>query len=125
LEFYIVHVQDFAEIIVEQAEEVENRIVNAIGQETFTYKELIKNIMQIIGKKKPVICVSPFLGYIAGRIIGIIKKDVTITRPEIKGLMQNLLYVDDLPKGKIKLTEWATENKNSLGIKYASELERR
>jgi len=120
-----IHVLDFAEIIVKEALSDENRIINAIGPETFEYKDLVKIIMKIINIKKPVLNAPPIIGYWVGKIVSKIKKDVTITKPEIKGLMDNLLYVETEPTGKIKLTEWASENKKTLGVKYASELSRR
>ena len=48
-----------------------------------------------------------------------------ITRDEITGLMNSLLYVDSPPVGKTKLTEWVKEHRDSLGRKYTSELARR
>lgn len=120
-----IYVHDFAEVLITEAENPKNNIVNAIGAETFTYKELILTIKKIIGSKTPVINVSPGFGYRVGKIVSSLKKDVTITRPEIKGLMDNLLYVDDKPAGKTKLTEWAEKNKKTLGKKYSNELLRR
>ncbi|MBN2778946.1 MAG: NAD(P)H-binding protein [Bacteroidales bacterium] len=120
-----IHVEDFANILVEEAENPENNIVNAIGPETFTYRGLIKTIMKIIGIKKPVICAPPWIGYLVGKKISKKQNDVTITFPEIRGLMKNLLYVDTPATGKTKLTDWAKESKNTLGMEYASELSRR
>ncbi|MDR1877281.1 MAG: NAD(P)H-binding protein [Flavobacteriaceae bacterium] len=120
-----IHIDDFVEIITEEIEREENNILNAIGLETFTYKELIVKLMEIFNIRKRIINVSPIVGYYIGKFISFLKHDVTITREEIKGLMDDLLYVDDVPKGKIKLTEWAKENKNILGEEYASELSRR
>jgi len=120
-----IHIDDFSDIIVEESLSGENKIVNAIGLETFTYNELITKLMEIFNLHKPLVHVSPRTGYYFGKVISFLKNDVTITREEIKGLMDNLLYVDDVPKGKIKLTEWARENKDTLGKNYASELSRR
>ena len=44
--------------------------------------------------------------------------------PEVKGLMADLPYVDAPPTGEIKLTDWAKENADNLGIRYESELAR-
>ena len=81
--------------------------------------------MKIIDVKKKIIHVDPFIGYLVGRLLSFFKNDVTITRAEIKGLMSDLLFVNDSPKGKTKLSEWAMENKNGLGNEYANELSRR
>jgi NADH dehydrogenase len=120
-----IYVDDLAELAVEQGESKENGIINAIGPETFTYRELVKTIAKIIGKKRPVIPVPPLLGYLMGKLVGKLVGDVTITREEIAGLMGNLLYVDAPPAGKTRLTDWAREHADTLGRKYTSELARR
>lgn len=120
-----IYVEDLAELAVEQGELMENTIINAIGPETFTYKELIESIGNIIEKKRLIISVPPLLGYIACMLMGKFVKDVIITQEEIKGLMENLLYVNSPPTGKTKLTDWAKEYAYTLGKLYTSELARR
>ena len=119
------HVEDFAQLLVEQAYVTEKTVINAIGPETFTYRGLVEKMSEIIRVKRPIISVSPWIGYIAGRIIGKCVGDVTITREEITGLMSDLLYVDAPAAGKTKLLEWARRNSETLGCSYASELARR
>ena len=120
-----IYIEDLAELAVEQGKSKEDVITNAIGPETFTYKELVETIGDIIGKQKPIVSFSTTMGYIAGLLIGKIVGDVMITRDEITGLMNSLLYVDSPPVGKTKLTEWVKEHRDSLGRKYTSELARR
>jgi NADH dehydrogenase len=120
-----IYVDDLAEIAVTQGEIRQDTIIQAIGPETFTYRDLVKEISKIIGVWRPVIPVPPTFGYLAGSIIGKLVNDVFITRQEIEGLMGDLLYVDAPPVGKTKLTEWAKQNADSLGMYYASELSRR
>ncbi|HVO44582.1 MAG TPA: NAD(P)H-binding protein [Aggregatilineales bacterium] len=119
------YVDDLAALAVEQGLHGEDRIINAIGPETFTYRELVKTIGAIIGSPRPVLSVSPAVGYIAGTLIGRLVGDVTITREEIAGLMANLLYVAAPPAGGTRLTGWARAHAATLGLHYASELARR
>jgi NADH dehydrogenase len=120
-----IYVDDLAELAVQCGEQRENTVIDAIGPETFTYKELVETIGRLIGKTRPVISVSPSLGYWMGKIIGKFVGDVVITREEIEGLMANLLYVDSPPAGKTKLTTWIKNHADSLGLHYTSELARR
>jgi NADH dehydrogenase len=120
-----IYVGDLAELAVEQGEKREDVTIDAIGPETFTFKELVETIGEIIGGKRTVISVSPVLGNLAGNIIGRFVNDVLITREEIEGLMAELLYVDALPAGKTKLTDWAKQHSDSLGRVYTNELARR
>jgi len=120
-----VFVDDLAGLAVELGAARENRVVDAIGPETFTYRELVQKIGEIIGKPRPMVSVPDFIGYMVGWFVGKIVGDVVITREEIEGLKADLLYADSPPAGKTRLTEWAALNSSSLGVKYASELARR
>lgn len=120
-----IYVDDLAALAVEQGATSDNAIIDAIGPETFTYRELVRTVGQSIGKDRPIVSVPPALGYSAGWIVGKLVGDVVITRDEIRGLMDGLLYVDSPPAGDTRLTEWAAEYADTLGHRYASELARR
>lgn len=120
-----IYVEDLADLAVNQGESRENRVIDAIGPETFTYKGLVATIGDLIGVRKPIIPFPPNLGYLAGQVIGRWVGDVMITREEIEGLMANLLYVDSPPSGPTKLTEWVRAHADTLGLRYTSELARR
>jgi len=120
-----IYVDDLAGLAVEHGELRDNVTVDAIGPETFTYRELVEDIGEILGKKRPVISISPSVGFAVARIAGALLNDVIITREEIDGLMEDLLYVDARPAGTTRLTGWASENAHTLGLHYHSELARR
>jgi NADH dehydrogenase len=120
-----IYVDDLARLAVEQGRSLENKIINAIGPETFTYRELVARIGQLIGKDRPIVSVPPWMGYAVGWLRGAIVGDVVITRDEIEGLMADLLYVEAPPAGQIVLTEWVKGHADTLGCHYTSELARR
>ncbi len=120
-----IHVDDLAELAVREGREAENRVIDATGPETFTYRGLVEEIGEAIGKRRPIVSVPPFMGYLAGLLVGKILGDVTITRDEIKGLMAGLLRTDSPPAGRTRLTEWVRENASTVGTHYHSELARR
>ncbi|MCC6694232.1 MAG: NAD(P)H-binding protein [Candidatus Hydrogenedentes bacterium] len=120
-----IYVDDLAALAVERAVSDENAIIDAIGPETFTYRELVRVIGGIIGHPRPVISIPPRLGGIVAAIVGRLVNDVIITPEEIEGLMADLLHVDSPPAGHTRLTDWAREHAQELGRRYASELARR
>ena len=120
-----IYVDDLAQLAVAAGENTENEIINAIGPETFTYRELVGTIGEIIGKKRPILSIPPALGHVVGWFLGKIVGDVLITKEEIDGLMADLLHVDTPPTGKTALTAWAKNHAETLGRKYTSELARR
>lgn len=120
-----IYVDDLAQLAVEQGRTADNRIIDAIGPETFTYRELVRQIGEIIGKPRSILSAPPMLGLAAGWLLGKLTGDVVITREEITGLMQGLLCTNSRPAGQTRLTDWARENAATLGIRYANELARR
>lgn len=120
-----IYVDDLAELAVAQGQSRENIMIDAIGPETFSYRELVMIIGEIIGKKRPIISIHPLLGYLVSQIVGRLVDDVLVTREEIAGLTTDLLYTPSPPVGSTKLTTWAERHADTLGQNYTSELARR
>jgi NADH dehydrogenase len=120
-----IHVDDLAKLAVDEGQKRENVVINAIGPETFTYRGLVQEIGRIIKKRRLIVPIPPALGYFVGKAAGVLVRDVTITKDEVQGLMDDLLYVDAPPAGMTKLTEWVRERAAIVGSRYHSELARR
>jgi NADH dehydrogenase len=120
-----IYVDDLAQAAAQKVSENRNEVIEAIGPETFTYRELIARIGRAISVKRPIISVPPILGYWSCRMVGLFIGDVVITREEIRGLMEGRLYVDAPPLGATKLTDWIDRHRDSLGRRYTSEMARR
>ena len=120
-----IYVDDLAATAVERAAGTKNEIVEAIGSETFTYRGLVRMIAEKLGLKRAIIGVPPSWGYWTCRFIGLLVRDVVATREEIRGLMENRLFVIAPPLGTTKLSEWVEKHKDTLGRCYTSELRRR
>jgi len=120
-----IYVDDLASAAATQALANGNVVVNAIGLETFTYRQLVETVKKQLGLKRPIISVPPKLGLLSCRLLGLLVHDVIITREEIRGLMENRLYVDAPPLGTTRLTDWIRQHRESLGRTYTSEMARR
>ena len=120
-----IHVEDFAALAVEYGSRHDDVIVDAIGPETFTYRQLAETIAEAIGRRRRIVRVPPPLGFALGWVLGKFLGDVVITRQEVRGLMADLLCTDSPPAGQTRLTDWAKTHAEDLGTQYASELGRR
>jgi NADH dehydrogenase len=120
-----IFVDDLARLAVEAAGASENVVRDAIGPETFTYRQLVSVIAAAIGRHRPIVSIPPRLGVAVGRLVGLLVGDVVVTPDEVSGLMQNLLMTASPPAGQTALSQWVLEHRDSLGRRYSSELARR
>lgn len=120
-----IYVDDLAKLAVEQGAIRESCVINAVGPETFTFKELAHAIAKTIKVRRLILPMPPLLAYLVCTAIGKIVGDVFITRAEVKGLMGDLLHVDTPPTGEMRLTDWMEKHADKLGRRYSSELARR
>jgi len=120
-----IHVDDFAALAISESRQEGDRVVDAIGPETFTFRGLVEEVGRIIGRPRPIVSVHPAFAYFVASVIGRIVNDVFLTREEIDGLMADLLCTASRPTGETRLSDWARENAHSLGSRYSSELARR
>ena len=120
-----IHVEDFAALAIAEGEAEGCRTLDAVGPESFTFRELVATLGQVIGKPRPIVGVPAWLGLLAGRAIGWLKRDVFLTKEEVAGLTAGLLASTAPATGAIRLSDWARRNQKTLGRRYASEMRRR
>ncbi|MGE4506422.1 MAG: SDR family oxidoreductase [Desulfovibrionaceae bacterium] len=120
-----IHVDDLAALAVREGAARANATIDAVGPESFTYRELAATIADAIGRTRPILPLPPRLLYRLSRVVGWIKRDEFVTWEEVRGLMAGLLDVDGPATGPTRLSAWARRHAGSLGRNYASELRRR
>lgn len=119
-----VYVEDVADLAVEGVYSKENYVIDAVGPDTFTFKELVQLIGEKIGAKRPVISVPPRLALLAAQFLSLFVNDVILTPEEVDGLMANLLVSKEPARAKTSFKYWLEANKDYVGTKYASELKK-
>jgi NADH dehydrogenase len=117
-----VHVDDVAELAVEGVYRTDNYIIDAVGPDIFTFKEMVELIGEKIGAKRPLIPVPPRLALLAAQFISLFVGDVVLTPEEVEGLMAGLLVSSEPPRGTTRLADWLEETKDRVGARYASEI---
>lgn len=120
-----IHVEDLADLAVEQINQNGNKIINAGGQVTYQYRDFITAIENAICINRPLIPVPIGIGYYGSVLLGLMLKDVITTREELDALVSGNLNVDGPAIGNINLNEWLKENSSTLGKHYRSERKRR
>ncbi len=119
-----IFVEDFADLAVQAGRQRGNVVMDAAGPEVFSFAELVHLIRQAIGSRTRVVSVPPAVALLAARLIDGWVGDVVITRDEIRGLMAGLLVSNESPRGPTSLSDWLRRHADSVGVAYASELDR-
>ncbi len=119
-----VYVEDLADLAVEAVYSNENYVVDAVGPDSYSFKDFVKLIGETVGVQRPVISVPPRLALWAAQFLSLFVKDVILTPEEVDGLMENLLVSKEPARAKTYFKDWLENNKNTVGVKYASEIQR-
>jgi len=119
-----VYIEDLADLAVEGVYSKENYIIDAVGPDSYTFKDLVKLIGEKIGAKRPLISVPPQLALLAAQFLSLFVNDVILTPEEVDGLMANLLVSKEPGRAKTAFKDWLERNHQTLGTKYASELKK-
>ena len=116
--------EDVAEIAAWAAREAESVTVDAAGPDTITYADLVDSVAIAIQHKRRIFFTSPTLTLVAGRVMGRYLKDVILTPQELAGLMDEHLVSSEPPRGHKRIEGWLLRDADTLGLTYASELDR-
>ena len=77
-----------------------------------------------IGARRPLISIPPRLALFAAQFLSLFVRDVILTPEEVNGLMGNLLVSKEPARAKTAFRDWLHSNRETVGVKYASELQR-
>jgi NADH dehydrogenase len=119
-----VYVDDLAELVVQAVYRDDDTLMDAVGPETFTFRELVSLVGATIARPRPLLFVPPGFLLLAARLLSLLLGDVLLTRHEIEGLKAGLLVSTEPPLGRTRISQWLQENRLTVGTKYASELKR-
>jgi len=119
-----VFVEDLASIAAATGGGEPSRVLDAIGPETYSFRELVGVMASAMGQPVRFVRVPPGLGIFLGQVIGWFVRDVVLTRDELSGLMDSLLCSDQPPNGKTKFSDWMKASRDTVGASYSSELAR-
>ena len=119
-----VYAEDPAAQAVDASSSGESFVADAAGPETFTFEELPRLLASSVGARVRLVHTPPPLGFALTRLVGLLLRDVVLTRDEVDGLMAGLLTCDAVSSGSTRLGDWVAQNEDFLGRSYLSEIRR-
>jgi uncharacterized protein YbjT (DUF2867 family) len=119
-----VAVEDVAELAVRAAAATGSVVMDAAGPEIYRFADLVRALRDALYAparlaSTPVAAI-PYLA----SLVGVVVRDVVLTREELGALMAELLVSHDPPAGTRRFSEWLPAQTGWLGRRYANELRR-
>ncbi|MEX2135728.1 MAG: NAD(P)H-binding protein [Chloroflexota bacterium] len=119
-----VHVEDVAEVAVRAGGMAEDTTLDAGGPDIFAFNDFVGLVRRAVGSRALVVHTPVAFSLAAAGLIGLVVRDVVLTRHEVTELQQRLMFSEQPPAGTIHLADWLTTNAEGLGRRWASELDR-
>ena len=119
-----IYVEDLAAQAVQAGSQSENSVADAAGPDTFTFEALLRLLASSMGIRRWFLHTPPSVGLALTGLVGLLMRDMALTRDEVEGLMAGLLTSGESPTGTSRLSDWLADNGDGLGRRYVSELRR-
>jgi NADH dehydrogenase len=81
-------------------------------------------VREAIGSRAWIVPMPVGAALLAARLIGLVVRDVVLTRDEVTELQARLMCSAAPPTGTTRLADWLAANADTLGRRWASELDR-
>ena len=119
-----IYAGDLADLAADAGSGTDSFVADAAGPETFTFEELLRLLASAVRARVRLVHTPPGVGYALTRLVGLVLREVVLTRDEVDGLMAGLLASSAVSSGMTKLGDWLADNADGLGRQYVSELHR-
>jgi uncharacterized protein YbjT (DUF2867 family) len=119
-----IHVDDLARLCAGLGTGADDVVVDAVGPESLTFRELVDSVRSAVGSHALVVPVPGPLLVAASRALSFVLRDTLLTSEEYHAMAEGLADSDAPATGQIRLTDWITEHADDLGRRYANELDR-
>jgi len=119
-----VHVDDLARLCLAAGASADTYTVDAVGPERPAFYDVVRFIKDAIGSRSAVVRMPGAVIPAAARVLGLVLRDTLLTADEYRAMADGLADTDGPATGQIALTEWITRHKDTLGRRYANEIDR-
>jgi uncharacterized protein YbjT (DUF2867 family) len=119
-----IHVDDLARLATAAADATGTEVIDAVGPDRPAFIDLVRFMAGAVGSRSLVVRVPAPVISPAARLLGVALRDTLLTAEEYQAMADGLADTAGPATGRISLTQWVTEHKDTLGRTYANELTR-
>lgn len=118
-----IHVEDLARLCVELGARNDTVVVDAVGPQSLTFRQLVDAVRAAVGSHAAVLSVpGPLLTGLSSAL-SLLLRDTLLTRDEYQAMVNGLADSDGPATGRIVFTDWIAEQGPTLGRRYANDLD--
>jgi uncharacterized protein YbjT (DUF2867 family) len=119
-----VHIDDISDLAVQVGSMTESLTVDAAGPDTFAFNEFVALVRRAVGSRARLVHLPVWAALAGAGLIGLVVRDVVLTRDEVTELESKLMVSAEPPTGRVRLADWLAQHADTLGRTWASELDR-
>jgi uncharacterized protein YbjT (DUF2867 family) len=119
-----VAVGDVADLALAASLRTGSSVEDAVGREVYTFSEFLALLAGAVASRARLVHLPSSVVVGLGRALGLLLRDVVITREELGALTSGLLTSDAPPTGRSSFADWLPAQSDWLGRRYANELKR-
>lgn len=119
-----IHTDDLATLACNAATWTDDRIVDAVGPDRPTFVELVEEIRAAVGGRAKIVHVPGPVLIGASKCLGAVLRDQLLTKDEYGAMSDGLADSTAEATGATRVAEWITDHRDTLGIRYANEVQR-
>jgi uncharacterized protein YbjT (DUF2867 family) len=119
-----IHIDDLAALAVAAGRERDDSVIDAVGPERPTFLELVHQLRAAVHSRSVIVRVPGALMRPLASVLGLALHDVLLTGDEYRAMADGLADTDGPATGSIALSTWIGDHADSLGRRYANEIDR-
>jgi uncharacterized protein YbjT (DUF2867 family) len=119
-----IHVDDLARLCVQLGARNDTVVMDAVGPQTLTFRQLVDAVRSAVGSHAVVVPVPVIVLTGLSHALSLALRDTLLTREEYQAMADGLADSDAPTTGTIVFTDWISEQGPTLGRRYASQLDR-
>lgn len=119
-----VHRDDLAALCADLGERTGNVIVDAVGPQSLTFRQLVEEIRDAVGSRSVIVPVPGALIPALAGLLNLGLRDTLLTADEYSAMAAGLADSAAPATGQVVFTEWVHQHGDGLGRSYANEMDR-
>jgi uncharacterized protein YbjT (DUF2867 family) len=119
-----IHVDDLATLCVALGARTDTTVVDAVGPQSVTFRQLVETIRAAVGSRSLLLTVPGAVIPLLAGVLNVVLRDILLTADEYASMAAGRADSDGPTTGKIVLTDWIAAHGDQLGRRYANELDR-